>query len=112
DGRRLRSELKFGSVVAKDGNQFIANNLDHLFAGRERGHDVLAERLVLDLVDKLFYNLEVDIGFQQSHANLAKRFLDIVFIEDGLAAKALKSALKLFLKIFKHKETVILTARN
>ena len=44
DGRRLRGELQLGGVFAEDGDQLVANDLDDLLGGRERGHDFLAER--------------------------------------------------------------------
>ena len=73
-------------------------NLDDLLAGRERGRDLLADRLGLDLVDELLDDLEVDVGLEQRQANFAQRLLHVLFGERGLPAQGLERALKFFLK--------------
>ena len=53
DGRRLRGELQLGGVFAKNLDQFVADDLDDLLAGRQRGQHFLAHRFRLDVVDEL-----------------------------------------------------------
>ena len=75
DSRRLRSKLDFGSVVAQDRDQFIAKNLDDLLGRRERGHHLLADGLLLDVIDELLYDLEVDVGLEQRQTDRPQRLL-------------------------------------
>lgn len=82
--------------MAEDFRQFVAHNFDDLLARGERSHDVLAQRFVLDFVDQLFDDLEVDVGFKQRQPDLPQRLLDVVLVQDGLAAQGLKRALQLF----------------
>ena len=97
DGWRLRGKLHPRRIVAEDFDQFVAHNLDDLLAGRKRSQYLLADRLRLNLVDELLDDFEVDVGFQQRQTDLAQRFLDVFFAENGLAAQALKGALEFFL---------------
>ena len=102
DRRRLRGELELGGVFAKDGDQFVANNLDDLLGGRERGHHFLAQRLLADVVDQFLDDLEVDVGFQQRHADFFQRFADVLFRQRALSAQVLEGALQFFCKVLKH----------
>ena len=85
-------------------------NLDDLLAGRKRGQHLLADGLVLDVVDELLDNFEVDVGLKQRQADLAQRLLHVFFVEGGLAAQGLERALKLFLKILKHRRSYFIRA--
>ena len=102
DGWRPRGKLQLGCVFAKDRDQFIANDLDHLLGGRERGQHFLAERLLADVVDQLFYDLEVDVGFQQRHTNFFQRLADVFFGQRALPAQVLECTLKFICQVFKH----------
>ena len=52
--------------------------------------------LFLDVIDKLLYDLKVDVSLEQSQPNGAQRLLHVFFIEGGLAPQGLESALKFF----------------
>ena len=95
DGRRLRGEFELGRVFAEDVDQLIANDLDHLLGGRQRGQHLLADSLLADVFDQLFDDFEVDIGFQQRHANFLERFADVLFGQRALPSQVLKGALQL-----------------
>ena len=97
DRRRLRGELHSRRVFAENLDQFVAHDLDDLFAGRESGHNFLTDSLGANLVDELLDDLEVDVGFKQREANFAQRLVDVFFGERGLSAEGLKGALKFFL---------------
>ncbi|VTR70866.1 hypothetical protein DESC_870022 [Desulfosarcina cetonica] len=58
--------------VAHELGQRFVDNLDHLLARRQATHDLLAQRARLDLGHQLLDHLEVDIGFQKGHADLAQ----------------------------------------
>ncbi len=96
NGRRLRCELDLRSIAAQDLDQFIAKNLDDLLGRRERGRHLLPNRLLLDMIDELFYDLEVDISLEQRQADGTQRLLHVFFVEGGFAAQGLKRALQFF----------------
>ena len=102
DGRRLRGELELGGVFAEDGDEFVANDLDDLLGGRERGHDFLAEGLLADVLDEFLDNVEVNVGFEQGHADFFERVADVLFGQGALSAKVLEGTLELICKILKH----------
>ncbi len=83
-------------------DQSVADNLDNLLAGRERGHHFLTDGLGLDPVDEIFDDLEVDIGLKQRQTDLFHRVGDVLFGEDGLPAERLEGALEFFLEILEH----------
>ena len=102
DGGRLRGELQLGGVFAEDGDELAVNDLDDLLGGRERGHDFLAEGLLANVLDELLDDVEVDVGFEQRHADFFERVADVFFGEGALAAEVLEGALELICKILKH----------
>ena len=99
---RLGGELQFGRVFAQDGDQFVANNLDHLLGGRKRGQHLLAQRLFADVLDQFFDDVEVNVGFEQRHADFFQRFADVFFRQGALSAQILKGTLQLIGKVLKH----------
>ena len=94
--------------MAESCDEFVADDLDDLLAGRERGQDFLSDGLGLDAVDELFDDFEVDVGFEESQTNLFQRLGNVLFGEDGLPAERLEGALEFFLEILKHRFVVIL----
>ena len=78
-GRRLRGEFELGGVPAQSLDQFVAQNLDDLFARRKGSQQLLADGLGPNVVDELLYDLEIDVRFEQSQANLSERLADVFF---------------------------------
>ena len=58
--------------------------------------------LLADVLDQLFDDVEVDVGFEQRHANFFQRFADVLFGERALSAQVLEGALQLVCKVLKH----------
>ena len=83
-------------------DQFVADDLHHLLGRRQRGHDLLAHRLLADVVDQVLDDLEVDVGLQQRQADLAQRLVDVLLGQLALPAEILERALQLFGKVLKH----------
>ena len=88
-GRRLQAPLG----IAEERHHLVADDLDDLLRGREAPKDLLPHRAVADTVDEGLDDLEVDVGFEQRQANLAKRGLDQVFGETPLPPKRLENGL-------------------
>ncbi len=99
---RLGGELQLGRVFAEDGDQFVANNLDYLLGGGKRGQHFLAQRFLADVLDQFFDYVEVNVGFEQRHANFFQRFADVFFRQRTLSAQILKGTLQLICKVLKH----------
>ncbi len=84
-GRRAR--LQAASGVAEERDHLVAHDLDDLLRRREAAEDFLVERAVADAVGERLDDLEVDVRFEQRHADFAKRRLDGRFAQAGLAAQ-------------------------
>ena len=72
DAGRLVGEAQLGFVAAEDLDQLFVDDLDDLLRGRKRREHFLAHRLFLDVFDELFDDPEVDVGFEQRHADFAQ----------------------------------------
>ena len=55
------------------------------------------------MFDQVADDLEVDVGLEQGHADLAQSFGNVFFSERALAAKALEYALQFVRKVLKHR---------
>ena len=103
DRRGLRGELEAGRVFAQQFDQLIADHLDDLFGGRERGHHFGADGLGADVLDQVAGHVEVDVGLEQGDADFAQGLGDVFFAQRALAAQVLEGALQFFGKVLKHK---------
>ena len=102
DGGRLRGKFEAGGVFAEEGDQLVANDLDDLLGGRERGEDLSADGFDADLLDEVAGDVEVDVGFEQGSADFAQGFGDVFFSERALAAEGFEGALEFVGEVFKH----------
>ena len=57
--------------------QLGRDELDQMLLGRERAEHFLAERLGLDVLDKIANDLDIDVGFEQREPDFAQRLFDI-----------------------------------
>ena len=83
-------------------DHFVADDLDDLLRRGERGEHFLAHSLFPDGFDELLDDLEVDVGFEQRHANFAQSGFHVLGGELSLAAQVLEDALQLVAKIIEH----------
>ena len=95
DARRLVGEAQFGFVAAQYLDQLFMNDLDYLLGRRKCVEYFLAHGLFLDVVDKLFDNFEVYVGFQQRHANFAQRAVHVLRRELAFTAQVFENPLQL-----------------
>ncbi len=79
--------------VAKEREQFVANDLDDLLDRGQALEDGLIGRLVAYPVDESLDDLEVDVGFEQREPNLAQRRLDVLLGQAHLAPQGGEGAL-------------------
>ena len=92
---RPGSEVEAGRVLAQQGDQLVADDLDHLLGGRKGRHHLLAHSLLPDVVDKLLDHVQVDVGFEQGDADLPQSVPDIFFGDGALTAEILEGPLQL-----------------
>ena len=63
--------------------------------GRKRGEHFLAHGLFLDVFDELFDDLEIDVGFEQRHADFPQGGLHVFGRELAFAAQIFEDPLQL-----------------
>ncbi len=93
---RLVGKPQLGFVAAEDLDQLFVDDLDDLLGGRECGEHFLAHGLHLDGFDELLDNLEIDVGFEERHANFAQGALHIFGREFAFAAQVFEDPLQFF----------------
>ena len=96
DAGRLVGEAQARFVAAQNLDQLFLNDLDHLLRRRKGAEHFLAHGLDLDVLDELLDYFEIDVGFEQRHADFAQGAFHILGRELAFAAKVLEDALELF----------------
>ena len=94
DAGRLVGEAQLRFVAAEDLDQFVADDSDDLLGGREGREHFLAHGLLLDAFDELFDDFEIDVGFEQRHADFAQGRLHVFGGELAFAAQVLEDTLQ------------------
>ena len=79
-GRR-RGKIDRLTVGAEHLDQFVVHDLDDHLAGRDRFHDVCADRLGLHLVGERADHIERHIGLEERPADLAHGLVDIALAQ-------------------------------
>ena len=92
-------------MAAQDLDQFFVNDLDHLLRRGERVQHLLAYRLLLDVFYKLFDNLEVDVGFEERHADFAQSGLHVFGRKLPFAAQVFEDPLELISRLSNKRQT-------
>src|SRR5664279_843709 len=90
-------------MLAKKGQQFVANNLDDLLVGRKLQHDFGAESLGADVGEEFVRYANVHVAFEQRFANFRQRGVQVLVGELALSAKILESSLQPICQVLKHK---------
>ena len=69
----VATQLKAGMLRAQQFDQFVVDDSNDLLAGLDALDDLLADGLLFDPLDEIAGDLEMNVGVQQSHPNLAQR---------------------------------------
>src|SRR5262249_29895131 len=77
DRRGLLGEFEPFLLAPQQLDELVPYHLDHLLDRVEAGHDVTTERARLDPLDELLRHFEVDVGIEQSIADLLRRLADV-----------------------------------
>ena len=100
-----------GNAVAKDKlalggaehlGKLVEHDLDDVLRRRQRLHDLGGHAALLGLSDKLLDDLEVDVGLEQRHANIAHGRSNIGLGQLALAAQAVKCVVEAIAQGIKH----------
>jgi hypothetical protein len=89
-------------AAAEHRHQFVVDDADHLLRRREALQDLGADRALLHLLDELFDELEVDVGFEQRLAHLAHGVFDVFLGDLALAAEPVEDGVEALGQAFKH----------
>jgi len=101
DRGRLRGGRVVGSPGQKPDHLFV-DDLHNLLSGIQAFENMLADRTLLDLADKILDDLEVDIGFKEREAHLTQGRVHIRLGQFPAPAQALKGGLQFFGKRLEH----------
>jgi hypothetical protein len=91
----IAGKIQRGILRAEQIRQLVADKLDDLLAGLDAGDDFGAERFGFDALDEVARDLEIHIGFQQSHPHLAQGVADVGLGNFPEAAQVLEGVLEL-----------------
>ena len=89
-------------MAAEDLDEFLVDDLDDLLGGRKRGQDFLAHGLRFDVLDELLDHPEIDVGFEQRHADFAQGALHVFGRELAFAAQVLENPLQFIREVVEH----------
>ena len=100
-----------GNAVAKDElalggaehlGELVEHDLDDVLCRRQRLHDLGGHATLLGLGDELLDDLEVDVGLEQRHANVAHGRSNIGLGQLTLATQAVKCVVEAIAQRIKH----------
>ena len=80
--------------VAEQRQHLVADDADDLLRRRQALEDVLIDGAIAHAVDERLDDLEVDVRFEQRHADLAQRRLDGLLRQASFAAKRAENPLQ------------------
>ena len=86
-------------------DELVVDDLDDHLAGRDRLHDLDADRAFAHPVDEGAHHVERDVGFEQRAADLARRRVDIGRGERAAARQPVENAGQLVGQAFEHRST-------
>ena len=89
-------------MLAKQVEQFVANDLDHLLVRRKLQHHFGAQRLAADVGQQLVGNGDGDVALQQRFADFHQRRVQVFIGELALPTQILECSLQPFCQVFKH----------
>jgi hypothetical protein len=102
DAGRITAELDGGVGRPEEADHFILDDFDDLLAGLDALNDLLAQSLGLDLFDEIAGDLELDIRFQQRHADLTQGVTDVGLRDFAQAAQIAEGGLQFAAQRIEH----------
>ena len=90
NGGRVGRDRQAGGLPAQKRDQLLVDDLDDLLRRGQAIQDLRVGRFFRDRLDEILGDLEVDVRFEQRHADLAHRVLDVRLSQPALAAQALE----------------------
>src|SRR5215203_570692 len=100
--RRPAVEAQLGALLAEQGGELVAHDLDHLLGRREALEHLLAQRALAHPLDEGLDHPEVDVGLEQRHPDLAQRRVEGLGRDPALALELAEDVLELILQTVEH----------
>ena len=92
-----RARLRRGQAalrLAEERQHLVANDAHDLLRRRQALEHVLIDGAIADPIDERLDDLEVDVGLEERHANLAQRRLDGLLRQASFAPKGAENSLQ------------------
>ena len=103
DPRRDRRGRETALRIAEEGQHLVADDANDLLIGREALQDVGVDGAIADAIGERLDHLEVDVGLEQRHADLAQGDLHRFRREASLTADLAENVLKALAERFEHR---------
>ncbi len=94
DPRPFSGRRQAALRVAEQRQHLVAHDPHDLLVRRQAAEHFLVDRPIAHAIDEGLDDLEVDVGLEQRHANLAQRQLDRLFGQSSLAANLAEDVLQ------------------
>ena len=88
-------QIQWLVIAAQELLQLVIKDFDNLLSRRNRTQNFLAQRLALNFGDEVFRDLKMNVGLQQSQANLTKSVVNISLRDAAMTPEVLEDVLKL-----------------
>ena len=88
--------------IAEERQHLVAHDANDLLLGRQAAQHFLVDGAIAHAIDEGLDDLEVDVRFEQRHANFAQRQLDRLFGQSSLAANRAEDVLQAVGERVKH----------
>ena len=73
-------EIQAGVLGTEQVNEFVVDDFNDLLAGLDTLDDFSADGLGFDAFDEIAGDLEIDVGFEQGHADFAQGFVPAIVV--------------------------------
>src|SRR2546425_3754244 len=103
---RTAAQVERRVLRAQQSDQLVVDDFDDLLARLNALNDLLADRLFLDSLDEIAGDLEIDIGVQQRHPDLAQRISHVGLGNLSQSAQVPENVLELAAQRIEHAPNV------
>jgi hypothetical protein len=80
-------------LATQQASELVTDDFQELLLGSQALENLLAERFRLDGIEKGFDDFHMDVGFQESQADIPESVVDIFLADFSLAAQPFKRQL-------------------
>ena len=103
DGGRAAGQIEVDVFTAEQFDHFVVHMFGELLARRHAVDHIGPHRLLAHTADEILYHLKMDVRFQQRHADIAQRVLNIFLRKFSVPAEIFEGFLKGLTEFGKHR---------